>query len=74
MKIVTMCNNSTKYMVNAILYLGKGTVPNKMSAASYFVEKLIAPAISGTNCNVMVDSCFMSILIAEHLLEESKEK
>lgn len=40
-KIIMMCDNSTKYMVDARLYLGKGSVPRKRSAAEFFVGELV---------------------------------
>ncbi|KAF0708920.1 piggyBac transposable element-derived protein 4-like, partial [Aphis craccivora] len=32
-KIIMMCDNSTNYMISAILYCGKGTVPSSIPAA-----------------------------------------
>lgn len=71
-KLVMMCDNSTKYMLNAIPYLGKGTVTNNQPVADYFVQKLVGPTISGSNKNVTMDNWFSSIPLAKHLLEECK--
>lgn len=71
-KLVMMCDNSTKYMLNAIPYLGKGTVTNNQPVADYFVQKLVGPTISGSNRNVTMDNWFSNIPLAKHLLEECK--
>lgn len=71
-KLVMMCDNSTKYMVNALPYLGKGTVPTKQPVADFFVEKLVAPTVSGSNRNVTIDNWFTSIPLAKRLYNESK--
>lgn len=69
LKIVLMCDNSSKYMLNAIPYLGKGTVPERKPVAEYFVEKLVGP-ISGSNRNLTTDNWFTSLPLAQHLLDE----
>jgi len=40
-KIVMMCDNSTKYVIDSIPYMGKGTVPNGEVAADFHVKNLI---------------------------------
>jgi len=37
-KIIMTCDNATKYMISALPYCGKGTVPANEPAAHYFVE------------------------------------
>jgi len=37
-KIIMTCDNATKYMISALPYCGKGTVPTNEPAAHYFVE------------------------------------
>ncbi|XP_035210463.1 uncharacterized protein LOC118184844 [Stegodyphus dumicola] len=34
-KVIMICDNSTKYMMNAVPYLGSGSVPRGMVAADY---------------------------------------
>jgi hypothetical protein len=70
-KIVMMCDNNTKYMLNALPYLGKGTVKGQMSVADFFVNELVEPII-GTNRNVTMDNWFTSVPLAEKLLKEKK--
>lgn len=37
-KLIMMCDISTKYVVDAIPYLGKGTVPDRQVAADFYVK------------------------------------
>lgn len=67
-KLVMMCDNSTKYMIDAIPYLGKGTVPNGKPAAEFFVEELLK-SIKGSNRNITFDNWFASIPLAKKMLE-----
>jgi len=70
-KIVMMCDNSSKYVIDAIPYLGKGTVPNGLVAADFFVKQLVA-SIKGSNRNVTMDNWFCSIPLVLSLLKEEK--
>lgn len=64
--------NTTKYILNVITYLEKGTVPKQKSVADFFVEKLIAKTISGMNLSVTVDNWFTNVALAKHLLKKCK--
>lgn len=68
-KIVMMCDNATKYMIDATPYLGKGTVPSNESAAEYFVNKLIY-SIRNSNRNVTFDNWFTSVPLVQSLLKK----
>lgn len=68
-KIIMMCDNSTKYMVDARVYLGKGTVPANRSAAEFFVRELVA-SVENTNRNLTMDNWFTSVSLTQHLLFE----
>jgi len=50
-KIIRMCDNSAKYMINTIPYCGKRTVPSNVSASNYFVEQLVS-SVKGSNRNL----------------------
>lgn len=69
-KIIMLCDNSSKYMVNALPYLGKQIVPAKKPKADFFVEKLVNGTVSGSNRNITMDNWFISVPLALHLLEE----
>lgn len=69
LKLVMMCDSGTKYMVNAIPYLGKGTQTNGLPQGEYFVKELTKP-IHGSNRNVTCDNWFTSIPLAKSLLQE----
>lgn len=66
-KIIMICDNSTKYMVDARVYLGKGTVPPNKPAAEFFVEELVK-SIEKTNRNITMDNWFTSIPLVRNLL------
>ena len=67
-KIVMMCDVGTKYMINAIPYLGKGTRTGGLPLGDYFVRELSRP-IWGSNRNITMDNWFTSIPMAEELLK-----
>lgn len=50
-KIIMLCDSSTKFVIDAISYLGKDTVPPGQPAADFFVTKL-ASANEGSNRNI----------------------
>ncbi|XP_035210270.1 uncharacterized protein LOC118184673 [Stegodyphus dumicola] len=66
-----ICNNSTKYMMNAVPYLGSGSVPRGMVAADYFVNKL-TETIKNSNRNVTMDNWFSNVPLVEKMLKEDK--
>lgn len=66
-KIIMICENSTKYMVDARVYLGKGTVPPNKPAAEFFVEELVK-SIEKTNRNIIMDNWFTSIPLVRNVL------
>lgn len=68
-KIIMMCDNSTKYMVDARLYMGKGSVPTNRSAAEFFVEELVI-SIENTNRNITMDNWFTSVPLVQKLFIE----
>lgn len=70
-KVLMICDNGTKYMMNAIPYLGKGSVPKGIVAADYFVDKL-TETIKTTNRNVTMDNWFSNVPLAEKMLKEDK--
>lgn len=69
LKILMMCDNSSKYMVSAVPYVGKGSTPPNMPAADHFVNKLTA-SIKGSNRNVTMDNWFCSVPLVEKMLKE----
>lgn len=71
MKVIMICDNSTKYMMNAVPYLGSGSVPRGMITADYFVNKL-TETIKNSNRNVTMDNWFSNVPLAEKMLKEDK--
>jgi len=70
-KIKMMCDNATKYMISALPYCGKGTVPTNEPAAHYFVERLIS-SVKGSNRNITMDNWFTSVPLTQKLLADYK--
>lgn len=70
-KIVMMCDNSTKYVIDATPYLGKGTVPDGQVAADFYVKKLVT-SIKGSNRNITMDNWFCNIPLTLSLLHDEK--
>ncbi|XP_039286826.1 piggyBac transposable element-derived protein 4-like [Nilaparvata lugens] len=68
-KILMICDNDTKYMFNAIPYLGKGSSPEGVVSTHYFVEKLVE-SLKGSHRNITMDNWFVSIPLFEKLLKE----
>ncbi|XP_037940738.1 piggyBac transposable element-derived protein 4-like [Teleopsis dalmanni] len=68
-KIVMICDSATKYMFNAIPYLGKTTTTSTMPLGEYFVKELTRP-IHGTCRNITCDNWFTSVQLAKSLLKE----
>lgn len=70
-KIVEMCDNSTKYLLDAIFYVGKGTVEAGKPVAATLVNRLVE-SIKGSNHNVTMDNWFSSIPLVITMLNEKK--
>lgn len=70
-KIIMMCDNATKYMISALPYCGKGTVPTNEPAANYFVERLIS-SVKGSNRNITMNNWFTSVPLTQKLLADYK--
>ena len=69
LKLVLLCDVSTKYLINACPYLGKSTNTNGRPLANHFVELLTVP-IYGTNRNVTMDNWFTSVPLADKLISK----
>lgn len=69
LKLVAMCDSESKYLLNAMPYLGKGTVPQDENAGTYFVQQLTR-IIKGSHRNITVDNWFTSVPLAQNLLKE----
>ncbi|XP_046685761.1 piggyBac transposable element-derived protein 4-like [Homalodisca vitripennis] len=65
-KIVTMCDARTYYMIDAIPYIGKD--PGKTSA-DYYVNNL-TKTIHGTGRNIICDNWFMSVPLVEEMAKD----
>lgn len=68
-KIVMLCDSSSKYMIDASPYLGKGTNTNGLPLATHFVREL-TKSVQGSNRNITMDNWFTSIPLADELLKE----
>lgn len=62
-KIIMLCDQATRYLINAIPYLGNGYTPPNVPAAVYFTKLLTKP-VYGTNRNITEDNWFTRILLA----------
>lgn len=65
-KVVTMCDSRTYYMIDAIPYVGKD--PGN-TTAQYYVNTL-SETIHGTGRNITCDNWFMSVPLAEQMLRD----
>lgn len=63
LKIFRMVDNSTKYMVSAIIYQGKGSTYADVPQAKYIVLQLV-DSIKGTKRNATCDNWSTSIKLA----------
>lgn len=59
-KIVMLCDVSTKYMLNAEPYLGKNSTPRNEPASHYYLKSLTQPYY-GSRRNVTIDQWFNSV-------------
>lgn len=66
-KIVMICDTGSKYMINAMPYLGKGTTPRNIPQAQFFVKELTQCAY-GSHRNITMDNWFTSVPLATQLL------
>nr|XP_022906001.1 uncharacterized protein LOC111417842 [Onthophagus taurus] len=66
-KIVFICDVSSKYMFDAMPYLGKSTNTNGMPLGEYYV-KTLCETILGSNRNITMDNWFTSVKLADDLL------
>ena len=67
-----LCDNKTKYMLNAEVYLGKGTHTEGLGLAEYFIMNLASP-IFGSKRNITMDNWFTSVSVAKKLLQVPHE-
>lgn len=70
-KILMLCDVKTKYLVNAIPYLGKTMNMDNQPASIYFVKEISKP-IHGSNRNITMDNWFTSVKLATMMLETYK--
>lgn len=67
-KFPMICDASTKYMVDAIPYLGKSTKTSGMALGEFYVKEL-TKTVHGTNRNITCDNWFTSVPLAKSLLK-----
>lgn len=68
-KIPMICDSGTKYMFNAMPYIGKATNTNGLPQGEFYVKELSQP-IHGTSRNITCDNWFTSVPLAKSLLSE----
>ncbi|XP_041968603.1 piggyBac transposable element-derived protein 4-like [Aricia agestis] len=68
-KIMTMCDSSSYYMIDAMPHLGKYTKTDGCSASEFYIKEL-TKSIHGTKTNVTVKGLKPSIYLAEQMLEK----
>ncbi|CAK1603173.1 unnamed protein product, partial [Parnassius mnemosyne] len=69
-KLEIMCDSGTRYMLDCMPYLGKGTYTSGLSLGEYFVKELYTRSIHGTNGNITMDNWFTSVPFAKQLLRQ----
>ena len=63
---ISLCDSRTYYVYNAMIYTGKGSTPDGIQQAQYFVETLMKP-LENTNRNVTFDNRFTSLRLVQNL-------
>ncbi|XP_015122054.1 piggyBac transposable element-derived protein 4-like [Diachasma alloeum] len=72
LKLITLNDASTAYLINAIPYLGKNMAldnPEKIPSGEYFFQAVTAP-IHGTNRSVTCDNWFTTIPLLNRMLKD----
>lgn len=69
LKIVTLNDANTFYLINAIPYLGKSQGPRNESVPDYFFREVTTP-VHGTNKRLTTDNWYMSIPLMQKMKEE----
>lgn len=64
-----LCSMSSKYMIDACLYLGKEINTSDPSLANYYVKEL-TKGVHGSNQNITMTNWFTSIPLAEAMLQK----
>ncbi|KAJ8966820.1 hypothetical protein NQ314_003282 [Rhamnusium bicolor] len=67
LKIVMVCDSTSKYMINVSPYLGKSKVTNG-PLANYYVKSLTT-TLHGSNRNITMDNWFTSVELADLLCD-----
>lgn len=67
-KIPMLCDSGTKYMLNAMPYIGRATNTNGLPQGEFYVKELSRP-LHGTNRNITCDNWFTSVPLAKSLLQ-----
>lgn len=67
-KIIMLCDTSSKYMIDASPYLGKSTDTGGLPLANFYVKEL-TKSVHGSNRNITMDNWFTSVSLADELLE-----
>ncbi|XP_066138360.1 piggyBac transposable element-derived protein 4-like [Euwallacea fornicatus] len=68
-KIVMLCDSSSKYMIDASPYLGKSTHTGGLPLSNYYIKEL-TKSVHGTHRNITMDNWFTSVGIADELLSD----
>lgn len=69
LKTLILYDSVTKYMLNAVPYLGSNNLPTKALLAEYFVKELTQP-VHGLNKTIIMDHKYTSVALTKDLLEE----
>ncbi|XP_026330081.1 piggyBac transposable element-derived protein 4-like [Hyposmocoma kahamanoa] len=69
LKIEMMCDSGTRYMIDAMPYLGKRTHTGDVPLGEYVVKEFTR-SIRGSNRNVTTDNWFTSVPLAKNLLQQ----
>lgn len=67
-KFPMICDAATKYMLDAIPYLGRSTKTNGLQLGEFYVKEL-TKTVHGTNRNITCDNWFTSVPLAKNLLK-----